>query len=487
MFPFSLKAAGAGIIGILIVDTTIWLGMFTTTAVFIDLVKTVRVKGWLRHLPVRKGAKPQLLPRKMRLRYSMESFSCEGTVIADPYEGFEIEVKLPDNCRTGVEILSLTCEHNIKWLSQQNCYRLPIRVEEFRRPEFEVNCTAASSRIFPGELTEVSVEAAYFAGGPLADADVSWKVTPEKGKYAISGWDHFTFGKKQEFSYWHYHDERIEGEVTYQGSSNVKGRHTVALEVGQLPSDEPVELKISAAVEDLNHQKWNSQTSLTVYPAAAVAGLRSSRRFISPGEGFDLFLTAVDLEGRSVAGQRVTLVLQRVEWSPLGRQEEVMFEEELISSGNVLHRCFRELESGCYRAVATLRDEAGNSSQSELDFWVFGRKLSREPRMSGLTILADRESYSPGERVQLMLQSPFAPAEALLTVSNGGIIHYERFRVDECCSQFSFEVDRSAVPSVKVSVHLLGEDPSLFAGDSIEFDVEPVRASAQSGVADGPK
>ena len=40
----------------------------------------------------------------------------------------------------------------------------------------------------------VAVEAKYYAGGALPNADVTWQVTSSPGSYAPPNWPDFTFG-----------------------------------------------------------------------------------------------------------------------------------------------------------------------------------------------------------------------------------------------------------------------------------------------------
>ena len=39
------------------------------------------------------------------------------------------------------------------------------------------------------------MKASYYAGGPLPNAETTWRVTSQPGHYSPPGWDDFTFGR----------------------------------------------------------------------------------------------------------------------------------------------------------------------------------------------------------------------------------------------------------------------------------------------------
>ena len=45
------------------------------------------------------------------------------------------------------------------------------------------------------------------------------------------------------------------------------------------------------------------------------------------------------------------------------------------------------------------------------------------------TLIPDKENYLPGDVAEILVQSPFSPAEGLLTVSRSGLLYTERFQI----------------------------------------------------------
>ncbi len=99
--------------------------------------------------------------------------------------GFDMAFTLPGNMNLGQTYLRLTAQGlpdldarhrmNDTWQKQ---YDHTFQVQEFRRPEFEVSVgNESEGPYFLGDEATVSASAAYFAGGPLPNAETFWAVT----------------------------------------------------------------------------------------------------------------------------------------------------------------------------------------------------------------------------------------------------------------------------------------------------------------------
>ena len=87
---------------------------------------------------------------------------------------------------------------------------------------------------------------------------------------------------------------------------------------------------------------------------------------------------------------------------------------------------------GTYQIVATVTDDAGRASRSELTRWVSGgeRRPERNVTQEEVTLIPDKQEYDPGDQAEILVTAPFSPAQGLLTVSRGGFVSTETFTVD---------------------------------------------------------
>ena len=74
------------------------------------------------------------------------------------------------------------------------------RVEEYKKPEFEVNVEAPKTPVMLGEKVSATIKAKYYFGGPVAEAKVKYKITRTTADarwYPAARWD-WLFGS----GYW---------------------------------------------------------------------------------------------------------------------------------------------------------------------------------------------------------------------------------------------------------------------------------------------
>ncbi|HBF41699.1 MAG TPA: hypothetical protein DDW19_08040, partial [Anaerolineaceae bacterium] len=81
---------------------------------------------------------------------------------------------------------------------------------------------------------------------------------------------------------------------------------------------------------------------------------------------------------------------------------------------------------------------------------------SRTVEQEEVTLVPDRESYEPGDTAQILVQSPFSPAEGLLTVSRNGFLYTTRFQVENGSTTLSIPIKEEFIPNLNIQVDLVG-------------------------------
>ena len=151
----------------------------------------VHVKGWIREVRLTEGADVLTPPAGNRtvsytLVDSRGNELLEGTLKLNALGGFDTAFTLPETMNLGSAYLRLEL---VGSAASGNEYAHRLQVQEFRRPEFEVSASASEGPHFVGEHATTTVEAKYYAGGPLANADVEWNVRSAPGSYRPPNWD----------------------------------------------------------------------------------------------------------------------------------------------------------------------------------------------------------------------------------------------------------------------------------------------------------
>ncbi|MEJ2758666.1 MAG: alpha-2-macroglobulin family protein, partial [Anaerolineales bacterium] len=103
----------------------------------------------------------------------------------------------------------------------------------------------------------------------------------------------------------------------------------------------------------------------------------------------------------------------------------------------------------------------GRANQSQITRWVSGGELppSREVEQEEAMLIPDKENYAPGDTAEVLVQSPFSPAEGLLTVTRNGILYTENFTIEEDTTTLLIPIQEGYYPNINIQVDLAGAAP----------------------------
>lgn len=438
----------------------------------------VHLKGWMRYIGGGRDGDVQLVGNAVRtvsyiVRDAMGNDIGNGQAEVNALGGFDFVFDLPQGANLGAAVVELTSNSGLTGNQQYHQFQ----IQEFRRPEFEVSArNETEGPYFSGDKATVAVEAKYYAGGGLPNADVTWLVTTTPGSYSPPKWPDFTFGTWRPW-WWFYREFEYgwgpgypDGESktqTFTGKTDAGGTHYLELAFESQGSENPRPQSVSAqaTVMDVNRQAWASSTSLLVHPADVYIGLRTPSYFVEKGTPLKVDFIVTDLDGNPVAGRPLEIRAARLDWKVIkGEWQEVEVEEQKCTmvSGNEPGSCeFGTPLGGQYRITAIVTDAKERTNQSQLTRWVSGGKhpISRKVEQEEATLIPDKESYQPGDTAKILVQSPFSPAEGLLTVSRSGILYTQRFTIEESTITLEIPIEDKHTPNLNIQVDLTGSAP----------------------------
>jgi len=457
----------------------------------------VHVKGWLRRIGDKQDGDVGLVGEGLdSVSYTVVGPQgndlLSGEAPVNLLGGFDFVFTLPTNANLGYAWIRLDARGSLGGLDGLY-YEHRFQVQEFRRPEFEVTArNETTGPYFVGGRATVAVEASYYAGGPLPNADVTWQVTSSPSSYSPPNWPDFVFGKwtpwwfdyrspylEEAYGMWPPSEEvKVE---TFTGVTDGSGNHYLQLDFEQAEELRPYSVLAEATVMDVNRQAWAGTTSLLVHPAELYVGLRSERTFVQRGQPLKIDLILTDLDGVPVPDRPIEVQAARLEWRysrGSWREETADVQTCTVGSTEEPVSCtFETATGGEYQITATVTDAFGRENQSQFTRWVSGGKRppARKVEQETVTLIPDQESYQPGDVAEILVQSPFSPAEGLLSVSRSGLLYNERFYIDEDTLTLRVPIEESHIPNLHVQVDLVGSAPRL------DDQGEPI-----SGVPDRP-
>ncbi len=440
----------------------------------------IHVKGWMRRIGGTQTGDVGLIGNTVsQVNYSFidpqGNELATGTTDVSSLGGFDLSFTIPENSNLGYAQLSLSAAGSISNIDR-NYYSHGFQIQEFRRPEFEVIARNESTGpYFVDGNAIVAVEAAYYAGGALPGADTTWTVTSNPTNYQPPNWSDFTFGvwtpwwyrfnPVSEVYYGDWENGPSASSQVFEGQTDATGNHYLSMQFGGTGELRPQSVTAEAVVMDVNRQAWAGSTNLLVHPANLYVGLRSDRYFVERGQSLDIQLIVTDIDGNPVADQQVQVTAERMVWKTVkGNWQEIPQDAQSCSVGSQekpVSCSFETPLGGKYRITALITDEMGRQNQSQFTRWVSGGDLppSRNVELEQVTLIPDQETYQPGDTASILVQSPFTPAEGLLTVSRSGILYTKRFQITDGTTTLEIPIEDAHIPNLNVKVDLTGAAP----------------------------
>eukprot|EP00667_Euglena_gracilis_P000639 EG_transcript_639 len=387
--------------------------------------ETAHVKGVVRHVGVNGGAPVLTLPStgqtvSYQLMDPRGEELAKGETTLNEYGAFHFTVAFPDNANLGdAKVLIRLPQHG-----QGVSHVHTLKVQEFRRPEFQVTCSAPPTPPVGAGSAVVTARAAYFAGGPLASVNVDWNVTWQATRFSPKGWEGFAFQEVSPPWLRWCAPPAAQSSAFFQGNTDCNGRHQLSLDFGPSLASvkQPATVSLEAKVMDLNYQSMAGSASLLLHPARYYVGVKCSHHFAPEDSPVLLQVVVCDVDGNAVADVPVRLVCtaQRKKPQRSNRRSADNFEEvevwtqEHRSQAGPLDLVVTFTEGGRHTVLLSVTDLDGHANHCRLQIAIFGKKPQANLPIGGnlasqdVVLMADKETYRPGEVATIAVQSPFS-------------------------------------------------------------------------------
>ncbi len=464
----------------------------------------VTLTGWLRTIQYGKGGDVGGINGAVQsLTYKVSDSRGneigKGSMPVSAVGGFSTKFTLPKTPNLGYAYVSLEAKGRMTGSHSHN-----FQIQEFRRPEFQVSAQQSQGPFLIGSSGDVTVNASYFAGGPLGGAPVNWNVTASQTSFTPPNRDDYTFGT---WSPWWGRgyggdDEDGMGYNGYKppktwnlaGKTDASGAHILHLDFLSANPAVPMSVSTSASVTDVNRQTWSASSALLVHPSQAYVGLRTKKPFVEKGQPFEVDVIGVGIDGAAKLGAKIEVKSVRLDWEyKKGKYVTTEVDPQtcsVVAAKDAVPCSFGTKEGGTYKITALIVDERGRPNQTTLTFWVTGGEQppSREVAQERVQIIPDKKEYAPGNTAELLIQAPFYPAEAVLSWRRSGIVKTERIAITGPTKVITVPIADAMTPNMFVQVDLVGmaarlddkgdPDPKLpkrpaYAVGSIDLAVPP--------------
>ena len=366
-------------------------------------------------------------------------------------------------------------------------YRLSYRtvrgrflVAAYRRPDFRVDVTLAGTAApIAGESLSGTIKARYLFGAPMVKRPTHWSFTrartysaPEKITAAFPS-DRWVFVGES--------DDKLplKPEVAAKDAQlTATGDLPLTLET-EPAAGAPYSYTLEGDVEDVSRQHIANRASVVVHPAPWYVGVRRIPYFNEQSHGVHTEIVVAALDGTPVTGVPVHVTLTQIQWNSVRRAEGNGFytwdtERKEVPAGSWTVTSAASAVAldvplpagGSFVLEARADADKGRYTVTRQSFYSLGSGYTAWARYdhNRIDLVAEKETYRPGETARIMIQSPWERATALLTVEREGIRSHHQFELTSTQQSVEVPITDDDIPNLFVSVVLVKGRTAQAAG-----------------------
>ncbi len=397
----------------------------------------VRFKFWMRETKYDLNDHE----RFARLPFTVRIHDPQGTEVfrqeytTDEYGGLAGEYTLPRDAKLGQYSLAIDQAHNVGGGSS-------FRVEEYKKPEFEVLVEAPAKPVQLGDKVAATIRAKYYFGAPVTNATAKIKVerTPHDARwFPARPWDWLygegywwfasDYGWYPGFARWGCFAPRPfwfpwqpdPPELVLDREVAIGADGTVAIEIDTalaqaLHGDQDHRYAITAEVVDASRRTIVGTGEVLVAREPFKVFAWTDRGHYRVGDVIHAHFQARTLDGRGVAGQG-RLQLLRISYNDAGEPVENVVQQWNLNTNadGSAQQVLKAGEPGQYRLSLSLTDEQQHTIEGGYLFVVRGEGFDgSEFQFNDLELVADKAEYAPGEKVELLVNTNRVGSTVLL-------------------------------------------------------------------------
>jgi uncharacterized protein YfaS (alpha-2-macroglobulin family)/TolA-binding protein len=378
------------------------------------------------------------------------------------------EVKIDAEAPLGVYSAHLSII-GAKWGSYQSSGS-QFRVEEYKKPEFEVKVVPSASELRPGESAEAVIEARYYFGSPVENAKVKYTITRNifyQWHARPTKWD-WLFGEGYEIAYERPYAGGAEFISDGEGKTDAEGRMKIKLPPCSKDTQYDYQYFIVAEVTDLSRRTINGSGSVTVSRDPFYLYIFTDQGFYQPDDNVKIEINALTPSNTPVSAAG-TAEIFRLAYSAGEKPAEELV-KKLDMSLDAEGRDFLEWKTnreGQYLIRIKARNQAKENSAAEVKkemiITVAKEKFPQTAfRFNNITIMTEKRTYLRGEKIRALVGTPYNDATIWLTFEAGDEILKEMVIKPEQGSRIiEFEASENLSPNFFLRVVVVHDNMVL--------------------------
>lgn len=390
-------------------------------------VQPVKFKFWVRHAKYDQPDKSDYANQEYRILINnpMGEEVFNQTIKTDAYAGLEGEYLLPKDAKLGMYSINLQGPN----FGGGGTFR----VEEYKKPEFEVTVDAPKEPVQLGEKITATINAKYYFGAPVVNAKVKYKVMRTRHTeqwHPVGRWDWFygrgywwfasdyawypgfrVWGCFRPYPFWWPRPQDppemvMEREVDIGADGTVKVEIDTAVAKAMHPNDDH-SYSIQAEVVDQSRRTIVGNGNVLVARSPYRVFAWVDRGHYVTGDTIEASFSAHTLDQKPVAGNG-TLKLFKLSYNEKREPQETIAETWQVNTNDEGYAT-QKIKAGApgqYRLSYKLIDGKGHVQEGGYVFVIRGQGFNgAQFRFNDLEIITDKKEYAPGDKVKLLINT----------------------------------------------------------------------------------
>lgn len=396
--------------------------------------QTVKFKFWIEHAKYDQEGKSAFANRQFTVQINNPKGEkvFEKNLTSDGYGGLAGEFPLDKDVTLGTYSLQVVHHGGSNF-----------RVEEYKKPEFEVKVEAPKEPVRLGEKITATIQAKYYFGSPVTNGKVKYKVmrtSHDSRWYPVGAWDWMYNTGYWWFAYdynwypgwrewgccrpipiWWGGWSREAPEIVSENTVPLGPDGTVKVEIDtqiakELHGDTDHKYSITAEVVDDSRRVIVGTGNVLVArkPFKVFAWLNKGH--YRAGEVIEANFDAHTLDSKPVEGKG-KLTLYAVTYSDGQKPTEKVVNEWKLDTDaqGKARQQLKAAKAGQYRVSYKVTDSKNHTIEGGYVFVVQGEGFTaKDFRFNELEIITDKREYAPGDKAKLLVNTNRAGASVLL-------------------------------------------------------------------------
>lgn len=329
-----------------------------------------------------------------------------------------------------------------------------LAVQEYRKPEFQVEVTPDREVYVNGDEVRFRVAASYFFGAPVFGATVRYNLFESRLRRDDEADEEIGDFEEEQPSGGY-------GRVLKTGETrtDVDGRAEISFTPERVAYDRRLTLEVE--VMDGAGRVVSGRGSVIVGRGLFTISLRPMERVLLVGQAIPVEVRTRDHSGKPVSAA-VTLELDQQTWNPLERRYSRSTRPlgSLTVTTNSEGRATASLtpslaRSGQLDIRARAEDAKGNRITAETSVWVVDARIAQYGyRYPVLEAFTDRERYQVGDTIRVLVNTEVKNAQVLATVEAREIYETRSPVLAGNTGLLSFVAKPEYAPNTFLAVHV---------------------------------